>query len=262
MGALAAVAVVRPFYTPRARHAHGDRLLLVGAALGKSHAVAAINMATGAQQLTPISFKAHAFVQDPVNTHQVWAFQKWGPKAAVIDMSEGRVIREISARDNRWFFGHGTLLPNTRVVVSSQASLDTSHGYLVGYDLDRFEVVSVSKVTDGWLHDVKSFADGSVVVAHSGFSGGKPLGKKEWFQLGPSGLVKYDVRNQKMLGNIYTEDAEQVITHFSLFSDNKVMALSSNFFGTERKELREKAAAAGAMLLRFLGVIIMAIFMW
>lgn len=217
------------------------RILVLGQYIDDAHHVAAIDLKSGAHVRVAVPFKPHAFVQDPTHPTRIWTFEKWGPQAALVDIGDAAMVRLFTSQDERWFFGHGTVYADTRIVLVSEVSRATYKGHLVGYDMDTHRIVMAPQVTDGWLHDVKMLPDKQVLVAHSGLGGGVALGQKTGVRLGHASLVRYDVEREMVRGHAYAKDEEQILAHFELLPEGRVMALGTNVHNRERRLEREQA---------------------
>lgn len=159
----------------------------------------------------------------------------------MVDIGDAAVVKLFTAQDDRWFFGHGTVYADSRVVLASEVSRTTYKGHLVGYDLDTHRIVMAPQVTDGWIHDVKMLPDKQVLIAHSGLGGGPALGLKTGGRIKDSSLVRYDVERETLLGQASVRDQEQILAHFELLPEGRVIALGTNIHNRDRSELREKA---------------------
>lgn len=222
-------------------------LLLLNEQVGDAFALAVLDMENMKHARITLPFKPHSFVQDPRYPGRVWSFEKWGPHAAVVDVVEQEIIALLKAKENRWFFGHGVHIPNTRTLLASEVSTTTYGGHLVGYDMDTFQIVTRPEVCRGQVHDVKMLPSGDVVFASGGVVGGPSMGDAEASRrVMPAAVVQFDVQREAVIQRMETDEPEQVINHLALLSENRVLALASNFYMAQRKALRDKAQADGA----------------
>lgn len=220
------------------------QLLLLNEQIGESFALAVFDVNSMKHTRIPLPFKPHSFVQDPKHPSRVWSFEKWGAHAAVVDVVDLKVIRHLKAKDARWFFGHGVHLSGTRTVLASEVSTQTYGGHLVGYDMDSFQIVATPEVCKGQVHDVKVTQAGDIVFASGGVIGGPSMGNAEKARrVAPAAVVRFDAAKEAVIDRMETDEQEQVVNHLALLSGNRVLAMASNFYMDQRKQIRDKALA-------------------
>lgn len=213
------------------------RYLLIGEQTGASaFSLAVLALPDFQKRLIALPFRPHSFLQDAQHPELVWAFEKWGPHAAIVDIASARVVRVIMAEKQLHFSGHGMQVPGTRIVFASQEHQRTYAGHLTGYDMDTGSRVAMPALCKGELHEMRALPDGTVVAACSGSMGGKSL-KTRGTRLEHSAIVHWDVRREQELGRATLDDDTQSIGHLQLLSQGRVLGLASNVAALVRREL-------------------------
>jgi hypothetical protein len=193
---LAAVALSGVGLNPNAAQTAGMDDLLGGGRYqevrdGPFHyAVSRVRPSTGSVKLIDVPFFPHGLTADPLNRQRLFAFEKIGPGAGVIDLASMRWQSVIAPVKNRRFYGHGVCSPNGEFLYSTET--DAQGAGSIGVR----EAASLKYVGDfpsfgANPHDCVLIEGGQVMVVTNG--GGIP-GSKD------TPCVTYvDVRTRKLL---------------------------------------------------------------
>ncbi len=203
------------------------KMLIVGEQQEKQWYLASVRMDTYQMRRVALSFTPHSYVQDPKNLDHVWAIEKWGPTASLVDVRSHRIVQTLNAPEGGYFFGHGFFYPGSRTMFFSCVDKPSLQGYLLGIDADNFSVQQRFNVVRANIHESKVLPDGTVLVASCGTAGGTPLGMgPEMYRTELPSLVHCNPHTGKVLGKLTIPDQKQMLSHFALFEDGHIIALS------------------------------------
>lgn len=213
------------FSAPRWAFAADARRQLI-AGVGKS--VCAVDLQSRQVAQVGVDFKPHGYAQNPGAPAQIWAFEKWGRGAAVIDFADGAVTKAFTSPENTQYFGHGLFSRDGKTCFAVREDLTTGLGHCIGFDpvtyQERFDI----QATPGGLHECHLLEDDSFLVA----SNGAPVFFKDGILLDTpmverSSLVHVDPVAGKVIDKKFIADDDQIIGHFAMSRTGAIIALSS-----------------------------------
>jgi hypothetical protein len=184
-----------------------------------------------------LDFSPHSFVPHPSLPMRFVGIEKWGWDAAEVDFEKG-TARPIPSGDGFQFYGHGIYIEEHKAVFIARVDTKTGLGHLVGYDPITYEILRDFQVAPGGLHDCHRLSDGTLMFASSGIRliGDKVKGDKKPYlaplingeHVAPSALIRIDIQDGKVLGQLPIEDEIQSIGHFAVTKNGEVLALCTS----------------------------------
>ena len=203
------------------------RVLLLGEQRGEQWYISALRLDTYYVHRVALPFQPHSYVQDPDYSHRVWAIEKWGGNASLVDLHDLKIVRTIPPPEGSYFFGHGFFYPGTRIMFFSCVDRPLLQGGLLGVDADQFSVQQNFNMVRANVHDGKMLPDGTALIASSGSIGGEAFGPNvKMLHSELPALVRCNPLTGKVLNKITVADRNQMLSHFALFGDGRVVALS------------------------------------
>ncbi len=170
-----------------------------------------------------VGFMPHSFIQNPKQEERVWVVSGWGNLAKEVDFRHGKVIRSWKAPSGFQIAGHGFHSSDGEKVFFSLLNLETGQGHLVGYHAATLQQTFECTVV-GAMHQCHSLDDGTILLSSSGIR--RPHGiPRSGPRLEKSSLVRV-TGDGKVLGQMFIDDMDQVIGHFSVASDGTIIALT------------------------------------
>ncbi len=117
-----------------------------------------------------IGFYGHGFVENPLDGRRAVVFEKRGAGACEVDMTTGKVLREIKTADDHHFYGHGSFTPDGATMFCTESILSKDYqGILAVRDGKSFASIGQVDTYGIRPHDCRMIDDGKVmVVANAG----------------------------------------------------------------------------------------------
>ena len=84
------------------------------------YTVSRVQPSTGSVKLIDVPFFPHGLTVYPLNRQRIFAFEKIGPGAGVIDLASMRWLSTIAPVNNRQFYGHGACSPDGEFLYSTE----------------------------------------------------------------------------------------------------------------------------------------------
>ncbi|MBX2993352.1 MAG: DUF1513 domain-containing protein [Bdellovibrionaceae bacterium] len=132
-----------------------------------------------------LTFSPHSFAQNETRPQHVYALSKWRHEACLIDIKKKEVVGSLETPKNTRFFGHGTSMPDGRMLVSRYND-KVKKGELVYYrGTNLGETIDLGDV---YPHEVRLVPgrDSQVLVAVA------RLGRQ-------GGLLRIDLKSKKIV---------------------------------------------------------------
>jgi hypothetical protein len=203
-------------------------LLLTGAGNG----AAIFSLAAQRGRHVPLKFMPHGFFYHPSLPHQAMAVEKWGTHAALIDIDDAKLIRELDSPAGMAFYGHGVYAADGRTLFITRVDYANGQGYLAGYDPETLKEKSAFQVAPGGLHESHLLPDGTALVTSSGIRPNNPADPQAGPRVAPSALLRVDLADGRVLETRPIKDEAQIIGHFGLAADGTVVVLTTPRAGT------------------------------
>jgi hypothetical protein len=194
---------------------------------GSMDSVYRVDLATQATKGILTGFCAHSFIADPENSEQVWAVEKWGSQAAMLDFSTGTVLQRLTCPAHTAFYGHGAYGPDRRTLFLTRLDLETGAGHVIGFDAEEARQVADYRIAPGFLHQCSLLPDGHMLTASSGIRTTLGMQPRQGPRVAPSSLIRFDPVNGKIVNEIRCGDDEHIVSHFAVAADGSVIAASS-----------------------------------
>ena len=226
MGGVAAFSLL-----PRGAHflPHGlyTQRLLLGERQAEQWLLAIVRLDNHHITRIPLPFMPHTYVQDPLHTHRVWAIEKWGPHAALVDVKDAKILQHIEPPKDTLFLGHGFFVPAQRTMFFSCTNRLSTRGGLFAVDADSVTQRNYFTIAPGHIHESKLLFDGTAMVASSGVQGGSFFGSAmPEKRVESSSLIRCDLSSGEVLNKISITDTDHTLTHFSVLTNDNIIALS------------------------------------
>lgn len=194
--------------------------------VGTDKKVCSINLKTLEETTLDISFRAHSFLQHPQHANRFWTIEKWGRFAAEIDLSSKSVLFQLKSPKNTQFGGHGFFSPKGDVLFITVVDFTTGQGYLAGYDVTHYKLITKVQITAGTLHDCHVQQDGTIIAASSGLKMVKYTKATSGPRIEPASVVRFNLHNNTVIDKYEIADSGQSISHLTATNDGSIFALS------------------------------------
>lgn len=116
-----------------------------------------------------MAFLPHGFAFDPGRSSRVAVFEKKGPGACVMDVSNGLIERSLAPGEGRHFYGHGAFSPDGSMLYATESVLtEGGRGELVVRDGVTLEVLGALPTHGFSPHDCVLLEDNKTMVVANG----------------------------------------------------------------------------------------------
>lgn len=201
---------------------------------GVTHFVGLVDLdqaAPEAATISDIDFLGHGFAPNPIKPHTAVVTEKHGPGCCEIDMKLRRLLRRITTRADRHFYGHGAFSPDGKLFYCTEAMVgDYSYrGVLAVRDGESFELLNENFPTHGVKpHDCILVDDGDTLVVTNG---GGLVDQPEQ----PASVAWVDVRSGEARRVLTIRDARLNAGHIAVTSRGELVCVSAPRDGINEK---------------------------
>ncbi|MBI1274100.1 MAG: DUF1513 domain-containing protein [Alphaproteobacteria bacterium] len=195
----------------------------------------AFDLATRELAVIQTGFLTHSFLPHTDDPEMVLAIERWGRRAAEINLADATLTRRLTSPEKMWFFGHGIKPAGGDTVYISGVSFENGHGYLMGYDARSLEPIVKHDVANTNIHECHILPDGTAMVASSGVTGRVTSFFEDGKRVEPAALVHVDLTDGRVLGRKVLADPDQTIGHFAQTGDGGLLALTRPMNRSKRK---------------------------
>lgn len=171
-------------------------------------------------------FRGHGAAQHPRAPGKVVLFgRRPGSTSAIVDLVTGRVDAFVEAAPGCAFQGHGFFTPDGRVLVTSEADMETARGKLVVRESDGFTVVDELDSYGLGPHEIGLMADGDTIVVANGGLLTRPETGREVLNLDTmdSTLAYVSLGTGALLEEHRVAESKSSIRHLALGPDGTVV---------------------------------------
>lgn len=182
----------------------------------------------------PEKFVSHSYIHDPAR-QRIWTLEKFGPRAAVVDVRSKTLRRLIDAPEGCEFYGHGALAPGGGQLLLATVDVADGRGFLSRVDLATERLRASDKITPGIVHDGLFMDDRTFVITSAGirprgaYKGGPP----QFDKVTGSSLIFVDWPSQRPVREIPLEKDDEMVSHLAYSRKSKTMVVLSS---TNRRE--------------------------
>ncbi|MEY2951971.1 MAG: hypothetical protein RLZZ401_58 [Pseudomonadota bacterium] len=181
-----------------------------------------VEPASGKVRLVPVPFFPHGLSLDPRNRQRVFAFEKIGPGAGVVDLDSMTWQGAIAPVPGRRFYGHGACSPDGEFLYSTET--DAAGQGAIGIRLaDSLRYVGDFPSFGANPHDCALIENGQVMLVTNG--GGAHASADT-----PS-LCFIDVRSRKLLARAEMPDPRFNTGHLVALPDRAAVVVSAPRLG-------------------------------
>ena len=92
------------------------------------------NLASKKVQAIPLPFFGHAVTQNPQQPNHLVTFEKWGKRAALVDLRASSIIATAEPLEGNIFFGHAVYTPDGSMLINTESADAPSGGQIVFRD--------------------------------------------------------------------------------------------------------------------------------
>ncbi len=156
-----------------------------------------------------------------------------------IDWQRGRLLQQVDASLDRYFFGHGCFSADGHSLFTSECDVATSQGVIARRDPRTLKVLAEFPSGGIGPHEILMLADGSLLVANGGIATLPETGRRKLNldTMQPS-LVRLDAGSGKVLAEYTLDDSKLSIRHLAQSADGTVgVALQDESGPTPAKPL-------------------------
>lgn len=177
-----------------------------------------VDTAGARRTVTPSGFLPHGIHAHPQQRHRLALFEKKGPGACEYDLGTQRVIRPIPTTKNRYFYGHGAYSADGRMLLSTEADVDSLDGAIGIRDSGSLAYLGAFPSYGKAPHECRLIDGGRTLVVTNG---GGELG-------GDAPCVTYiDVASQRLLDRVLLTDARLNTGHLGIARDQSLVVVSA-----------------------------------
>ena len=198
--------------------------------LGKSY-ITAIDIHGKSYFEIPVGHRCHATTFDPTNSNRAVVFPKRpGYISYLIDINQGAILKEIRARKDRFFYGHGSFSKDGRYLVATENDYKNKKGVISIWDGKSLDFLGEMESFGIGPHELVFSEDGkNIIVANGGIFEHPDVGdhddkgraKLNTNEMKPS-LMYIDFESRKKLAEITPSDHLLGLRHLSLGNDGLV----------------------------------------
>lgn len=175
--------------------------------------------ASGARRsITPSRFLPHGIHAHPQQRHRLALFEKKGPGACEYDLATQKIIRPIPTAKNRYFYGHGAYSADGKVLMSTEADVDSLDGAIGIRDSASLDYLGAFPSFGKAPHECRLIDDGRTLVVTNG---GGELGGD------PPSVTYIDVASQRLLDRVLLTEARLNTGHLRLAQDRSLVVVSA-----------------------------------
>jgi len=197
--------------------------------------VRALDVQSGESFSIDLPFFGHTVDGNPAKPGHVVTFEKWGKRAALIDMKQRSVLSQFSSSDNSLFFGHGAFTPDGSTLITTEDTYDRNGGVLVFRDAKTLKVLDQVQSGGTRPHECRLINDGkTLLVTNQGNDLSLP--SIVWLDTATGDLKQKVTFDEKVPGN-YPVQLYGGFGHLDASYDNWVCA--SSVVSTGTKETRD-----------------------
>ena len=169
------------FISGSAKASYGD--IVVGGGMYKDLNTNKINYLLGYVDLgkyttkqISLNFLPHGIALDPNNSNRLFAFEKIGPGACVVDLENFSLEQYIEPIDGCYFYGHGMPSKDGLVTYQTETDIITKKGYIPIRDTNTLQVLDYFPTYGEKPHDCHLIENGKVMAITNG---GSAIGRDE-----------------------------------------------------------------------------------
>lgn len=171
----------------------------------------------------------HGFATDPNNKYRLVAFTKIGPKAAIYDLDSWKVIKKLSAKPGRLFYGHGVFSKDGNLLYSTETDIANSKGYIGIRDAKTLKYLGDFPSYGDHPHDCKLVDNGNTLIVTNG-GGNSASGRL-------ANLSYIDIRSQKLIKQLPVTDGRFNAGHVETDVKGNALLISAPRRGLNKKQL-------------------------
>ncbi len=174
-------------------------------------------------------FLGHGIAFNPVLSGRAALFEKRGPGACELDISTGKVLREIPCPEDRNFYGHGAYSPDGKILYAAETITRGEYkGLIVMRDAVTMEEIGEFPSYGSRPHDCQILKDGKTMIITNG---GGLVGEKEL------GSVTYvDIESQQLIAKIWVENKRFNAGHVAVAENGNIVVVSAPREGSPAKK--------------------------
>ncbi|TDU25736.1 hypothetical protein DFR24_4181 [Panacagrimonas perspica] len=177
-----------------------------------------VDAAGARRSITPSRFLPHGIHAHPQQLHRLALFEKKGPGACEYDLGTQQIIRPIPTTKNRYFYGHGAYSADGKVLMSTEADVDSLDGAIGIRDSTSLDYLGAFPSYGKAPHECRLIDDGRTLVVTNG---GGELGGD------PPSVTYIDVASQKLLDRVLLTDARLNTGHLGIARDRSLVVVSA-----------------------------------
>ncbi len=205
---------------------------------GKHH-IALLNPSTGQSNTLSIKQRGHGAVISPDKKYGLIFARRPGTLIWVIDLSQKKIIQQISSSANRHFYGHGCFDPTGRYLYVTENNFSSGKGVIGIYDAHQnFRHINEFSSQGIGPHELSFLSDGkTLVVANGGIKTHPDLGRSKLnLDIMKPNLAYFNVSNKQLLGRYsLSKHLHQLsIRHISVGIDDTV-SIAMQFQGAKNQ---------------------------
>ena len=188
-----------------------------------------------------LDFFGHGVVEHPLQRNKAMVFEKKGPGACEVDLIAREVLRPVTTKKSRHFYGHGAYSPDASLLYCTESDLENDYAGVVAVrDAKTMEVLGEFPSYGSSPHDCVLVDDGKTMVITN--AGGE-IGS----DTRPS-VTYVDVANQSLQEKLEFDSDQVSAGHLAISERGDLVCV-----GAPRDGLADKAAKPGHITIRTLG---------
>lgn len=188
-----------------------------------------------------LPFFGHGVVGHPLDRKRAIVFEKKGPGACEVDLAERKVLRPITTKKSRHFYGHGAFSPDGSLLYCTESDLESAYAGVVAVrDGKTFELLGEFPSHGASPHDCVLVDSGKTMVITN--AGGEFGGKVK-----PS-VAYVDVEKQSLVEELTFTSPRISAGHLAISSKGDLVCV-----GAPRDGLPNKGEQPGQISMRTFG---------
>lgn len=191
------------------------------------HFAAGLDLDAAEPRLAPMPMRGHGLLPDPRRPNEALLIaRRPGSQAIKFDLTDGRVLKQWLAAEDRHFYGHAVYSADGRTLFVTENDTDTGQGLVTVRNADNFHVLAEYRTQGIGPHELLLMPDGiTLAVANGGIQTLPETGRVK-LNRGriDSSLVYLDSRDGKLLGKYPVPSTQLSLRHLAVAPDGRLVA--------------------------------------
>jgi uncharacterized protein len=184
-------------------------------------AISIVSLSSGEPQLIDLDFFPHGFALDPKRPSRVASFQKIGVGAALVDVADRQVLRNIAPKGQQLFYGHGAFTPDGKWLLSTERDESKQRGLIGVRDANSLDYLGEFPSFGDNPHDCHLIDNGKVLLVANG----------------DGSVVYIDLKTQKLLEKLLISNQKLNAGHVLSLPRRRLVTVSAPAKGLGEQDL-------------------------